>query len=149
MPASPHLAAATEGVRISLDAIQAPDTQNHLIVEGAGGVLVPLNEQELVLDLIQKLGLEVIVVSRNYLGSINHTLTTLEVLKQRQVTVAGITFNGPPNPSSEEFILNYSGLRRLPSIAEEESFMKETICRYARLFHQYFTTHAAEFSPTR
>ncbi|AKQ45830.1 ATP-dependent dethiobiotin synthetase BioD [Rufibacter radiotolerans] len=142
LPASPHLAAEKEGIRISLDEISAPATQNHLIVEGAGGVMVPLNERELVLDLIQKLKLEVIVVSRNYLGSINHTLTTLEILKHRQIPVGGIIFNGVPTPSTQDFILQYTQVRALPSILEELVFDKATVARYAQTFKEFFTAHA-------
>ncbi|GAB2538847.1 dethiobiotin synthase [Rufibacter soli] len=142
LPASPHLAAEKEGVRLSLDEISAPATQNHLIVEGAGGVMVPLNERELVLDLIQKLQLEVIVVSRNYLGSINHSLTTLEVLKNRQIPVAGLIFNGDPTPSTQDFILQYTQVPALPPILEEPTFDKATVARYAQTFKEYFAAHA-------
>ncbi|WP_205503969.1 dethiobiotin synthase [Rufibacter psychrotolerans] len=142
MPASPHTAAAAENVRLSLDQITLPQTQNHLIVEGAGGLMVPLNERELVLDLIQKLQLEVVLVSRNYLGSINHTLTSLEVLKYRNIPVAGIIFNGEPNASTEEFILNYSQLPALPRIVQEETLNQATIRRYAQTFQEHFTQHA-------
>jgi dethiobiotin synthetase len=134
LAASPHLAAAQEGIEIDLNTIQLPQTQNHLIVEGAGGVMVPLNNQELVLDLISKFNLEVIVVSRNYLGSINHTLTTLEVLKARNISVAGLIFNGPPNHSTEGFIKNYTQVKVLPAILEEETFTPEVVQRYAQQF---------------
>ncbi|AMM52489.1 ATP-dependent dethiobiotin synthetase BioD [Rufibacter sp. DG15C] len=134
LPASPHLAAAQEGIEIDLEAIQLPKTENHLIVEGAGGVMVPLNKKELVLDLISKLNLEVILVSRNYLGSINHTLTTVEVLKSRNIPVAGIIFNGTSNPSTEEFISNYTHLKVLPAVLEEEEFMPEVVEKYVQLF---------------
>ncbi|RNI27348.1 dethiobiotin synthase [Rufibacter immobilis] len=141
MPASPHTAAAAEGVRLSLEQIVLPSTQNHLIVEGAGGLMVPLNEQELVLDLIQNLNLEVVLVSRNYLGSINHTLTSAEVLRYRNIPVAGILFNGEPNPSTEEFILNYTKLPALPRLLEETDLNQETVQRYAQTFRTYFTAH--------
>ncbi|MFB9864798.1 dethiobiotin synthase [Rufibacter immobilis] len=141
MPASPHTAAAAEGVRLSLEQIVLPSTQNHLIVEGAGGLMVPLNEQELVLDLIQNLNLEVVLVSRNYLGSINHTLTSAEVLKYHNIPVAGILFNGVPNPSTEDFILNYTKLPALPRLLEETDLNQETVQRYAQTFRTYFTAH--------
>ncbi|MFC7000097.1 dethiobiotin synthase [Rufibacter roseus] len=142
MPASPHTAAAAEGIRLSLDAIEAPTTKNHLIVEGAGGVMVPLNEQDLIIDLIQKLKLEVILISRNYLGSINHTLSTVEVLKYRKIPIAGIIFNGVPNDSTEDFVLYYTKLQRLPSIVWEDDFTPEVISRYAKSFQSFLTNHA-------
>ncbi|MBC3542218.1 dethiobiotin synthase [Rufibacter sediminis] len=141
MPASPHTAAAAEGIELSLSEVQLPSTQNHLIVEGAGGVMVPLNNQELVLDLIQKLNLEVVLVSRNYLGSINHTLMAVEVLRSRNIRIAGIIFNGEPNASSEEFILRYTQLTPFPAIGQEERFDQSTISGYAQRYRNYFATH--------
>ncbi|MFD2247271.1 dethiobiotin synthase [Pontibacter ruber] len=134
MAASPHKAAAAEGIEIDVHGLKLPETQNNLIVEGAGGLMVPLNKRYLVLDLVQQLGLEVILVSRNYLGSINHTLLTAEVLRYRKVPVAGIIFNGEENPTSEDFIIKYTGLRRLPSIRQEADFCQEAVAEYARTF---------------
>ncbi len=142
MPASPHTAAAAEGIRLSLEEIQLPATKNNLVVEGAGGLMVPLNERDLVLDLIQQLQLEVVLVSRNYLGSINHTLMAVEVLKSRNIGVAGVVFNGVPNASSEDFILNYSQLPVFPRILQEESFDQNTVSRYAKTLQDYLTNHA-------
>ncbi|MBA9077779.1 MULTISPECIES: dethiobiotin synthase [Rufibacter] len=149
MPASPHTAAAAEGIRISLDEIQAPATKNHLVVEGAGGLMVPLNNNDLVIDLIQQLGLEVILVSRNYLGSINHTLSAVEVLKYRKIPVAGIIFNGVPNASTEDFILYYTKLLRLPTIFWEDEFTPDVITGYAQTFREHFLPSAHELSPAR
>ncbi|WP_276497381.1 dethiobiotin synthase [Pontibacter litorisediminis] len=137
MAASPHKAAAAEGVEIDVKGMRLPDTQNNLIVEGAGGLMVPLNKRYLVLDLVQQLGLEVILVSRNYLGSINHTLLTAEVLRYRKIPVAGIIFNGEENATSEDFIVKYTGLRRLPSIRQEADFCKDTVAEYAKTFEGY------------
>lgn len=137
MAASPHKAAAAEGVEIDVQGLQLPNTQNNLVVEGAGGLMVPLNKRYLVLDLVQQLGLEVVLVSRNYLGSINHTLLTAEVLRYRKIPVAGIIFNGEENATSEDFIVKYTGLRRLPSIRQEADFCKETVAEYAAQFESY------------
>ena len=137
MAASPHRAAAAEGIEIDLKSLILPETSNNLIVEGAGGLMVPLNKRYLVLDLVQQLGLEVVLVSRNYLGSINHTLLTAEVLRYRKIPVAGIIFNGEENQSSEDFIIKYTGLRRLPSIRQEADFCKETVAEYAEQFKGY------------
>ncbi len=103
-PLSPHASAALDGVQIELTDFNLPQTSNHLIVEGAGGLIVPLNEQDVMLDLIEQLQIPVILVSRNYLGSINHTMLSLEALAHRQITVAGIVFNGESNPATESFI---------------------------------------------
>jgi len=116
IPASPHYSATQDGVVIDLDKIILPKTENTLIIEGAGGIMVPLNEKELVLDLIKKLDAEVILVSKNYLGSINHTLMSYEVLKSRNLKIAGIIFNGESTPASEDYILKYTGLKCLGKI---------------------------------
>jgi dethiobiotin synthetase len=130
-PMSPHAAAALAGIRIDLAGIRLPQTSNRLVVEGAGGLLVPLNGEHLVADLIQHLQLPVVVVSSHYLGSINHTLLTLEALRSRQIPVLGIVFNGAPNPASEACILQYSGLRKLLSVLPEKEINPAVIRRYA------------------
>ena len=134
MAASPHRAAAAEGIELNVRSIKLPPTENNLIVEGAGGLMVPLNKRFLMLDLVQQLGLEVVLLSRNYLGSITHTLLTAEVLRYRKVPVAGIIFNGEENAASEDFIIKYTGLRRLPSIRQEADFCKEAVAAYAEEF---------------
>lgn len=119
-PLSPHLSARLDGVEIVLDEIRVPETDNQLVIEGAGGLMVPLNEKELILDLIRRLNAKTIVVSQNYLGSINHTLLTIEVLKANAIAIEGIVFNGKPNEESERYIQTYSGLKvigRIPSFA--------------------------------
>ncbi len=129
-PASPHWAADIDGLRIDLKKIKEPKTQNHLVIEGAGGVLVPLNEQDCVLDLIQK-EYQVIVVSRHYLGSINHTLLTIEMLKSRNLSVAGIIFSGDEHPSTEQIILKKTGLTMIGRIESEPYFDAHVIADYA------------------
>jgi dethiobiotin synthetase len=95
MPASPHIAAREEGIEISLDKINAavPETLRSLVIEGAGGLMVPLSDGVFVSDLIRRLGLSVILVSRNYLGSINHSLLTARVCKELNIRVIGWIFN--------------------------------------------------------
>ena len=115
-PFSPHKSAAIDGIEIDMQRFVAPKTNNNLIIEGAGGLMVPLNNQFLVIDLIKQLNAEVILVSQNYLGSINHTLLSIQTLKQYQIPIAGIIFNGDSNPNSEEYILNYTGLKLLGRI---------------------------------
>jgi dethiobiotin synthetase len=130
-PMSPHAAAAIDGVTINLDSIKVPPTSNNLIIEGAGGLMVPLNNDSLVIDLIEKLKAEVILVSRNYLGSINHTLLSLEALQRRNIPIKGIIFNGNPVNTSEKFICEYTGLKSLFHIDNEETIDKQTILKYA------------------
>ncbi len=107
---SPHSAAQKEGVQISLNEIHLPPTNNTLVIEGAGGVLVPLNFSETILDLIVHCEAETLVVSKNYLGSINHTLLTLEVLKQRGIKIIGVVMIGAENTISEQAITALSGV---------------------------------------
>lgn len=95
LPASPHIAAREEGITIDLQEIynQQPAGNGQLVIEGAGGLLVPLNDKEFVIDLIKKLNARVILVSRNYLGSINHSLLTAQVCKANNINVIGWVFN--------------------------------------------------------
>ena len=134
-PASPHLAAAIDGITIAMNEIQEPKTNNHLVVEGAGGILVPLNETKSVVDLIQP-DYKVIVVSRHYLGSINHTLLTIEALQNRKIQVAGIIFSGDENKSSESIILSRTAVPFIGRIAQEPYFDTNVISEYAELFRE-------------
>ncbi len=132
-PASPHLAAAIDGVVVDLQQIKEPLTQNHLVIEGAGGVFVPLNDTECVIDLIQP-DYKVIVVSRHYLGSINHTLLTIEALRNRNIGIAGIIFSGDENKSTESIILNKIGIKCIGRIELEPYFDQNVIKEYADKF---------------
>lgn len=134
-PASPHLAAEIDNVIIDLNEIKEPETNNHLVIEGAGGLFVPLNDKEFVLDLIQP-DYKVIVVSRHYLGSINHTLLTIESLQKKNLNVAGIIFSGSENKPTEDFILNYTGIKCIGRIDEEPYFDQNVIREYADLFRE-------------
>ena len=131
-PMSPHAAAGIDGLTIELGAIIEPDTTNHLVMEGAGGLLVPLNQQHTIVDLI-KPGYHVVVVSRHYLGSINHTLLTLEYLKQLEVPVS-LIFSGDAHPTTESIIQSKSGVTFLGRVDEEEGFTKDVIKAYAQKF---------------
>jgi dethiobiotin synthetase len=134
-PASPNLAAELDGITIDLKNIIEPKTKNHLVVEGAGGVLVPLNNSDFVIDLVQP-DYKIIIVSRHYLGSINHTLLTIEAIKNRGLTIAGIIFNGNENKATESLILNYSKLKFIGRINDEPYFDKNVIAEYADLFRE-------------
>jgi dethiobiotin synthetase len=126
-PFSPHKSAAIDGIIIDPDAIQLPKTNNALIVEGAGGLMVPLNNEFLIIDLIKKLGIEVILVSQNYLGSINHTLLSIYALKNYDITIRGIIFNGTEDIYSKEFILKSTGVELLGHIPEYNLINKKAI----------------------
>ena len=132
-PASPHLAAELDGVTIDVKKIKEPKTENHLVIEGAGGLLVPLNESHTIADLIQK-DYKVVIVSRHYLGSINHTLLTVESLRNRKANIAGIIFSGDENPSTESIILRKTGLDKLGRINHEPYFDANVILDYADQF---------------
>ena len=134
-PASPHLAAEIDGVSIDLKQIQEPKTNNHLVIEGAGGIFVPLNEKDTIIDLIQP-DYKIVVVSRHYLGSINHTLLTIEAIQNRGFKVAGIIFSGSENKSTESLILNKTGIKCIGRIDEEPYFDQNVIREYADLFRE-------------
>ena len=134
-PASPHLAAAIDGITIDLKQIKEPATTNHLVIEGAGGILVPLNNQDCIIDLIQK-DYKVLLVSRHYLGSINHTLLTFEALKNRNIPLAGIIFSGDENKASEEIILAKTKAKFIGRIEEEPYFNANVIQQYADDFRE-------------
>lgn len=132
-PASPHLAAEIDGIKIDLKKIKEPETKNHLVIEGAGGIFVPLNDNDLIIDLIQP-DYKVIVVSRHYLGSINHTLLTIEAIQNRGFEVAGIIFSGSENKATESLILNKTRVKCIGRIDEEPYFDQNVILEYADLF---------------
>lgn len=134
-PASPHLAAELDGITIEKQKIIPPKTKNHLVIEGAGGVFVPLNDTACVIDLIQP-DYKVIVVSRHYLGSINHTLLTVEALQNRKINIAGIIFNGNENAPSEQIILRKTGIKCIGRIEQEPYFDQNVISEYAALFRE-------------
>ncbi|HEY6979020.1 MAG TPA: dethiobiotin synthase [Chitinophagaceae bacterium] len=149
LAASPHIAARKDNVKIDLDLIVKkyeqlatparhtggrngkPETRNYkLIIEGAGGLLVPLNENEFVIDLIQKLSAKVILVSRNYLGSINHSLLTAAACKQKKLNVAGWIFNDQ-YMNYENEIVQWSGYKKIASIPFSKDITRSFIKQQA------------------
>jgi len=135
-PMSPHAAAEIDNVSIDVTAFNLPKTENNIIIEGAGGLMVPLNDKDLIVDLIEQLGAEVVLVSQNYLGSINHTILSIEVLKNRGVKVLGIVFNGNENLETEKYILNYSNLKCLGRVNQHDELDRETVLSYKSQFDQ-------------
>ncbi len=114
-PLSPHEAARRERARIDLSALVPPATDNVLVVEGAGGAMVPLNDTALTVDFMERLGLPALVVARSGLGTINHTLMTLEVLRRRRIPILGVVMNGQRNPGNRQAIEHFGGV---PVLAE-------------------------------
>ncbi len=131
-PMSPHAAAEIDGITIDLDKIREPLTENHLVIEGAGGLLVPLNDADTILDLIRP-DHKVVVVSRHYLGSINHSLLTIMHLQQQGLEPA-ILFSGDAHPTTESIILKKTGVACIGRIGEEAEFNAEVVRSYANTF---------------
>lgn len=131
-PMSPHAAAELDGIIIDVSKIREPKTENHLVIEGAGGLLVPLNDSDTILDII-KPAYKVVVVCRHYLGSINHSLLTINWLKMKGYNVS-IIFSGKEHPTTESIIVKKTLVPVIGRIDEETSFNKSTIKKYATLF---------------
>ncbi len=126
-PLSPHEAAKRDGLHIDLSRFSVPEHKAPLIVEGAGGLMVPLNEEALIIDLIEQLQLPVILVSRSSLGTINHTLLSLEALRARSIPVLGIIMNGEPSPHNHEALSEYGQVPILAQIPLLEQVTPEAL----------------------
>ncbi|MFG0592263.1 dethiobiotin synthase [Myroides odoratimimus] len=122
LPASPHESAAKENVNMQLSDFTLPDTVNNLIVEGAGGLFVPINSSTYMIDLIQYLKLPVALVTKNYLGCINHTMLSIEALRTRNIPIDYLVLNGEFNPYSLKAIKNFidrdTQLIHMPTLEE-------------------------------
>jgi dethiobiotin synthetase len=130
-PASPHAAAKLEDISIELESFTLPKTDKTLVIEGAGGCLVPLNNENFVIDLAERFQSQIVLVADLYLGSINHTLLTVSELRRRKLPVKGIVFNGERNPQSEEIILQHADMRCLLRIEKEKEITKDIVRYYA------------------
>jgi len=133
-PMSPHGAAEIDGLTIDLKKIKAPNTKNNLVIEGAGGLMVPLNDKETILDIIQP-NYKVIVVSRHYLGSINHTLLTINTLKEKGFDVS-LIYSGNEHKSTESIIKKMTDVNLIGRIEDEPYFDKNVIREYAEKFRK-------------
>lgn len=132
-PLSPHAAANIDGVEINIENTKLPNLDSNLIVEGAGGLMVPLNNKGLLyLDLMKSWDLPVILVSKHYLGSINHTILSSEVLKSNTIKVAGIIFVGNENIPTESIILQQTKLKYITRIPLTEVVNREFIQEQAK-----------------
>jgi len=133
-PLSPHAAAALEGIAIDVDRLAAlPALPAPLVVEGAGGVLVPLTDRQLMIDLMARLALPVVLVARSGLGTINHTLLSLMALRARGLAIAGVVLNGPPNPGNRAAIQSYGAIRVIAELPPADPLDAEAVTRLAAL----------------
>jgi dethiobiotin synthetase len=119
-PMSPHAAASMDDLVIGPESLALPETEQFLVVEIAGGLMVPLNTNLTNLDMLDEWGLPVVLVCNYYLGSINHTLLSIDALEQHGVDIAGLVFNGEPNEATRTVILERSGLSCLLDIPQAE-----------------------------
>jgi dethiobiotin synthetase len=134
-PASPHDAAREKGIHIQADQFRIPRTTNkHMIIEGAGGLMVPLNDKETMVDLIRHFRARVILVADLYLGSINHTMLSVSKLIEAQLPVEGIIFNGDENKESESFILKNSPWPCMFRLRRQDEITPERILELAEQF---------------
>jgi dethiobiotin synthetase len=139
-PMSPHAAANYDGLKIDRESITFPDVDGNLIIEGAGGVMVPINNDGLLfIDLFAEWNFPMIIVSRHYIGSINHTLLTIEALKNRNIQIKGIIFVGDENKETESIILEKSQCKmiiRIPLTKEvNTSFIQEQAFRLRQIIN--------------
>ncbi len=134
-PMSPHAAAEIDGVKIEVKKVKRPKTENNLVIEGAGGLLVPLNKKETIIELISKEDM-VVLVSRHYLGSINHTLLSIEALKNRGIEKIGVIFSGDEHPTTEDAIQKIGKVKIIGRIDEEPYFDDMVVKEYAEKFRK-------------
>jgi len=134
LAASPNISAAAEGLEIAVNKITLPQTKAPLIIEGAGGLLVPLSSRHTMCDLITHLQAEVILVSQGYLGCINHTLLSIEALRARRIPLCGIIFNGDISAPVEESIVQHSRAKVLGRIPIAATVDREFVAEQAKRF---------------
>lgn len=126
-PLSPHESARRAGIEIEMDKLALPDETGPLIVEGAGGLMVPLNDDTLVIDSIKKFSLPAILVCRTTLGTINHSLLSLEALRARDIPIAGVILSGPDIPHNRAAIETYGQVRVIGHIPQMDDLNREAL----------------------
>lgn len=141
-PSSPHYAAQFEGVKLQVDGFNCPDSLSRLVIEGAGGLMVPLNSEELIIDLIAHFNLPVILVAQHYLGGINHALLSLDALNHRNINTLGVIFNGRAFLDNEEIITLFAKTRVLGHIDQamnvDKAFVNEQAQKLNQSLNRYF-----------
>ncbi|MBF0226824.1 MAG: dethiobiotin synthase [Desulfobacterales bacterium] len=137
-PISPHASAEIDGIKIELEKIKLPELSNasHLIVEGAGGIMVPINWDFTIKDLIKKLNIPVLLVSRTSLGTINHTLLSIEILKKNNIEIIGVILNGKKNDVSKKAIAHFGKVKIIAEIEPIEQISKDNLTKlYKKIFN--------------
>jgi len=136
-PLSPHASAEIDGVSISLDDFELPGfSTDHLVIEGAGGLLVPINGEDMIIDLIQKLDVPVLLVVRSELGTLNHTFLSLEALRSRDIPILGVIMNGPKNESNRKAIEKYGEIKVLAELDRIKNLNNNTlISTFKKIFN--------------
>ena len=129
--ASPHTAARAEQVTIALTDLNAPATQQPLLIETAGGVCSPINDQDVVADLLAHYHWPTVLVTQHYLGSISHTVSAIDALKARGIRILGLIVNGDAHAESEQFITQYSRLPILAHIARMDELSAHNVAQQA------------------
>ena len=132
-PASPHFAAALDGITIKKENIILPVSKNNIVIETAGGIMSPLAKNFLNIDLVQHFNLPVILVASNYLGSINHTLLSVSAMQQRNITIQGLVFSGEAVESTRQYILEYTQLPLLFSIPLFQNINSQVVADFAKI----------------
>lgn len=135
-PLSPHAAARIDNVQIDVDKLKPVETDSPLLIETAGGLMSPVNDECTVIDYVQRFQLPAVLVSAAYLGSISHTLLCMELLRQRGVDVKALIFCGERNPESEEFILRYTQFDKVLHIRKFGLLDKASVAHEAQLIRE-------------
>jgi len=134
-PVSPHLAARLSGVVIDLapleDTLNDASRSARIVVEGAGGALVPVNDIQFMIDLMARLDLPAVITARSTLGTINHTLLTIEALQHRSITIAGVVMIGPPDTDNRHAIEQYGGVRVLGEMPLFDTLTPDVLSEWA------------------
>jgi dethiobiotin synthetase len=135
-PLSPHASAAIDGVQIQMNDFRLPDyNTDHLMIEGAGGVLVPLNEDSMMIDLMAQLQTSALIVVRSELGTLNHTFLTLEALRKRNIPIFGVIMNGPQNESNRKAIEDYGDVEVLGELEPMDEVNAQSLMKaFERIF---------------
>lgn len=136
-PLSPHASAEIDCVSISLDDFELPEfNTDHLVIEGAGGLLVPINGEDMIIDLIQTMDVPVLLVARSELGTLNHTFLSLEALRSCDIPILGVIMNGPKNESNHKAIEKYGEIKVLAELDRIKNLNNNTlISTFKKIFN--------------
>lgn len=141
-PLSPHFAAKLEGVEIDLNKIHLPKTNNHLLIEGAGGLMVPINNQHYVIDIAKQFNCDIALVASNYLGCINHTLLSIDYILHHNLKLSMLILNGEFEPEVETAILNYTKIATILKVPTLKALTKAEVLVAASSVRQQLSLKA-------